>query len=107
MRKPVEVTIPHRHTRDEAVRRIRDGLEKVRPQIASYATRIEDRWTAEDRMEFTMTAFGQSITGRIHVLDSSARVEVDLPWMLAALAERVRGRIESQGTKMLEGPKKT
>lgn len=107
MRKPVEVTIPHRHTRDEAVRRIREGLEKIRPQIASYVTRIEDRWTSLDRMEFSLTALGQSITGRIHVLEGSARVEVDLPWMLAALAEKVRGRIKTQGTKMLEGPRKT
>lgn len=106
MRKPVEVTIPHHHTKAEAISRIRTGLENIRPQIASYVSTLEDRWTSEDRMEFKLGALGQSVTGRIHVLDQSVRVEVDLPWVFAALAQKIRGRIEKQGTIMLEGPKK-
>lgn len=107
MRKPVEVTIPHRHTKAEAVSRIRDGLTKIRPQIAGYVSTIEDDWTADDHMEFRLGALGQSVTGRIDVRDQAVRVEVDLPWVFAALAQKIRGRIEQHGTKMLEGPKKS
>ena len=36
------------------------------------------------------------------VTDDEARVEVELPWMLAMLAETIKGRVSQQGTKLLE-----
>jgi putative polyhydroxyalkanoate system protein len=100
MKKPVIVTLPHQHTKAEATKRIREGLEKLKPQLAGFASTLEDSW-AGDELTFNMGAMGQSVTGRIHVMDSSVRVEVDLPWILAALAEKVRGQIEKKGSQIL------
>jgi putative polyhydroxyalkanoate system protein len=104
MKKPVIVTLPHQHTKGEAIKRIREGLEKVKPQLASFSSTLEEDWQG-DQLNFRMAAMGQAITGRIAVMDESVRVEVDLPWILAAIAEKVRGQIEKKGTQILIGKK--
>ncbi|BCJ90804.1 hypothetical protein IZ6_15390 [Terrihabitans soli] len=100
MKKPVIVTLPHQHTKAEAIKRIREGLQKVKPQLASYSSTMEEEWVGDD-MSFRIGAMGQEVTGRIAVMDSSVRVEVDLPWILAAIAEKVRGQIEKKGAQIL------
>lgn len=100
MKKPVIVNLPHRHTKGEAQKRIREGLERLKPQLASFSSTIEEDWQG-DEMNFRMVAMGQSVTGRIAVMDESVRVEVDLPWILATIAEKVRGHIEKKGAQIL------
>jgi putative polyhydroxyalkanoate system protein len=100
MKKPVIVTLPHQHTKAEAVRRIREGIDRFRPQIASYTQSMEDQWQGDD-LHFKVVALAQTVSGRIHVMDDSVRVEVDLPWVLAAIAEKVRGQIEKRGSQIL------
>lgn len=100
MKKPVVVTLPHQHTKAEATKRIREGLEKVKPQLAGFVSTMEDRWEGDD-LSFRIVAMAQEVTGRIAVMDQSVRVEVDLPWILAAIADRVRGQIEKKGGQIL------
>jgi len=100
MKKPVIVTLPHQHTKAEAQKRIREGLEKLKPQLAGFASTLEDEWDG-DELKFRMSMLKQEVTGRIHVMDSSVRVEVDLPWILAAIAQTVRGQIEKKGSQIL------
>jgi hypothetical protein len=105
MPKPVIVTIPHRLTKSEARERLRSGFGRIRSQLQAQfvgkLASIEDQWT-EDRMEFRAVALGQTVTGRFDVLDDAVRVEVDLPWFLAALTETLRTRIRQEGTRLLE-----
>jgi hypothetical protein len=61
---------------------------------------MQEEWVGDD-MNFTIGAMGQSVTGRIAVMDNSVRVEVDLPWILAAIADKVRGQIEKKGSQIL------
>jgi hypothetical protein len=101
MRKPLVVDIPHQYTRQEAKSRIQNGIGQIRSQVAGFATSIEDSWT-DDQMDFRVVAVGQTVTGRIEVLDQSVRVEVNLPWVLSMVAEKLRGRIERQASLLLE-----
>jgi hypothetical protein len=100
MRKPVVVTIPHQLGRDEARRRLQDGMGQIRSQLFGVGASVEDRWT-EDRMAFDVAVLAQTISGRVDVGDNEVRLEVDLPWMLAMLAEKITGKIAKQGTLML------
>ena len=99
--KSIKISIPHRLTREEASRRLQSGFADFRRQYASNLAQMEDRWTG-DHMDFKASAFGQSITGRIDVRDSSVDVEVDLPWLFAVLAEKIKGQIVQTGQKLLE-----
>ena len=86
--------------RTEAQKRIREGVEKLKPQIAGFASALEDEWDG-DELKFRMVMLKQEVAGRIRVMDSSVRVEIDLPWILATIAEKVRGQIEKKGTQIL------
>ena len=100
MKKSVIVTLPHQHTKAEAIKRIREGLEKMKPQLAPYTSSLDEEWRG-DELHFRVVVMMQAVSGRIHVMDDNVRVEVDLPWILAAIAEMVRGQIEKRGSQIL------
>ena len=100
MKKPIIVTLPHPHTKAEAIKRIREGLEKMKPQLAAYTSSIEEEWRGDD-LHFIAVVMKQTLSGRISVMDDNVRVEVDLPWILTTIAEMVRGQIEKRGSQIL------
>jgi hypothetical protein len=99
--KPLKVSIPHRLTRQEAQTRLRNGIADFQKQYAGRFGQLDEKW-AGDQMDFRLTAFGQAITGRIDVTDSAVNLEVDLPWVFAMLADKIRGQVQQAGTKLLE-----
>jgi hypothetical protein len=101
MPKPLTLSIPHTLGRAEAKRRLTDGLTEARARLAAVATSIEDRWV-DDRLEFRLVALAQTVTGRIEVLEESVWLEVELPWALGMLAERIRTKVIRQGTLLLD-----
>jgi hypothetical protein len=101
MSKPVVVNIPHDLGRAEARRRLETGFGRIREQIGGKAVAFEERWEGE-RLHFKAGAFGQKVSGRVEVLEESVRIEVDLPWILASIAEKLQGRLKSAGTLLLE-----
>lgn len=101
MSKPLTVSIPHQLGRAEATRRLEAGVGNLRTQFGDKLAKIEDTWTG-DRMDFKVGVMGQSVSGHLVVLEDSVTVEVQLPMILAMLAEKVKPMIQKQGTLMLE-----
>ncbi|HYD67726.1 polyhydroxyalkanoic acid system family protein [Azospirillum sp.] len=101
MSKPLTVTIPHQLGRQEAKDRIDRGLGQLRSQLSSLQANVEETWT-EDRLDFRLSVLAQTVAGRIDVDEREVRVEVDLPWLLAKLGEKLTHRIREQGMLMLE-----
>jgi hypothetical protein len=101
MSKPVVVSIPHQLGKQEAHRRLQGGFGKLKEQFGDKLGHIEDTWTG-DHADFRVTVLGQSVTGALDVMDAEVRVEVQLPWMLAMVAEKAKGLISKQGALMLE-----
>jgi hypothetical protein len=102
--RPVTVTIPHKLGRDEARRRLEEGFGRLRRQMTGGMGALlacHERWEG-DRLHFEAGALGQKMTGRVDVSEDSVRIEVDLPAILAALAERVAGKLKDEGRKLLE-----
>ena len=97
-------TIPHRLGRIEARRRIQEQLGELRKQHGNVLQEIKENWNG-DRMDFSVSAMGQSISGNLVVQEQAVQVEVAMPWLLAMLAGTVKQQIEQQGKRMLEGPK--
>ncbi len=100
MKKSVVVTLPHQHTKLEAKRRIREGVDKLRPQLAGFSSALDEEWNG-DELKFRMVIVKQEVSGRIHVMDGSVRIEVDLPWILAAISETVRSQIKKKVSQVL------
>jgi hypothetical protein len=99
--KPLIVSIPHHLGREEAARRIKSGLGAARANYSALLTIREETWTG-DRLAFNLSALGQSAVGVIDVADDHVRLEVQLPWLLALVAEKLTPAIRKEGTLMLE-----
>lgn len=93
-------TIPHRLPRAEVKRRIQDHVGVVRQQYGALLTNLKESWT-DDTMTFSLTAMGQSISGRLTVDDEAVHLTVALPWLLRALAGTLKPRLEHQGRVLL------
>jgi hypothetical protein len=99
--KTLRLTLPHRLSAAEARRRIDQGINDLRSHQAAQFAQVQQRWTG-DHMDFQLTVMAQSVTGRVDVTDQAVNLEVDLPWALAMLADRIRPQIEQQGRRLLE-----
>ncbi len=101
MTKPLVVSIPHSLGKAEATRRLQTGVGQMKHQFAGQIASFDEQWQA-DRMSFKVGAMGQTVTGHLDVQEDAVRVEVQLPWILAMVAEKAKGFISKQGTLMLE-----
>jgi hypothetical protein len=100
----VTVNIPHSLGKDEARRRIEEGFGRMRQQMVGglgAMLAIHERWEG-DRLHFEGGSLGQKLTGRLDVFADSVRVEIDLPEILAAIADKIAGRLKTEGQKLLE-----
>ncbi|MBB5519598.1 polyhydroxyalkanoic acid system family protein [Amphiplicatus metriothermophilus] len=103
MARPVTVTISHDLGKEEARRRVADGFGDLKRHIAGgMLFRFEENWAGEDRLVFAARGFGQHVTGTIDVFPQHVRIEVVLPDLLAAIAEKIAGRVEKKGRLLLE-----
>src|SRR5947208_12089986 len=108
MARPVTVTIPHSLGKDEARRRIETGFGQLRQQMSGGVAgalggmvKFQEEWHG-DRLSFEGTGLGQKMTGRLDVRDNAVDIQLDLPEILAALADRITGKLKEVGQKLLE-----
>jgi Putative polyhydroxyalkanoic acid system protein (PHA_gran_rgn) len=101
--KPTVITISHQLGRDNAKRRIDDGLGQIRRTLAPFASAIDYSWTGY-RLDFEVTAMWHPIAGHIEVEDRLCRIELGLPVLLRALSGKIIGRIRSEGMQLLDRP---
>ena len=101
MSEPLIVVIPHRLGKDEALRRLRDGLGHAKTEFAWLLALEEEVWTG-DRLTFRAAALGQRAFGTLDVYEQAVRLEVTLPWLLARFAHAVQRVIGQKGQLMLE-----
>jgi hypothetical protein len=101
--RTLEISVPHDLGRAEARRRVADGLQNVQARYGQSVGTIEQRWTG-DRLDFTVTALGQRISGDLDIQDKAVHIRVLLPWLLARIAEKLRPQIENEARRVLKLP---
>lgn len=99
--RPVTITVPHKLGRQEARRRLEGAAGQIRTQLSGIATVTDEMWVG-DTLTFRIAAMAQTVTGRIDVMEEQVVVELELPWMLSMLAEKLKGKISRQGSILLE-----
>lgn len=99
MSAPLVVSIPHRLGREEAVRRLKNGLTRAASSVPVLKV-DEERWE-EDRMIFRVRALGQSASGHLDVADDHVRLEVTLPWLLQRFGHAAQVAIRNRGHLLL------
>ncbi|MGD9981465.1 MAG: polyhydroxyalkanoic acid system family protein [Hyphomonadaceae bacterium] len=102
MSTPVTITISHKLGRAEARSRVEASLGRFKEQMGRAGMgKIQHAWT-QDQLGFHAQAFGQGITGRIDVRDSDIKIEIDLPGILGAFADKIAGKLKKEGALLLE-----
>jgi hypothetical protein len=105
MSKPLVVSIPHKLGKAEAMRRVRKGSA---PRAASSAicSAVEQEDWSGDHVAFQVRAVAQTASGTIDFAEDSVILKVELPWLLARLAEGIQKVIRKEGTLLLENKKR-
>jgi hypothetical protein len=99
MPAPLIVSIPHRLGRDEATRRLKEGMARAASGVPVLHI-DEARWEG-NRMLFRVSAIGQLASGQVDVADDHVRVEVTLPLLLQRFAEVAQAAIRKRGNLLL------
>jgi Putative polyhydroxyalkanoic acid system protein (PHA_gran_rgn) len=102
--RPITVNLPHNLGKAEARRRIEAGFGNMRQQLTGGLggmVSFQERWEG-DRLHFEGSGLGQKLTGRLDVLADSVQIQIDLPEILAAIADRIAGALKKEGQKLLE-----
>src|SRR5271169_4867839 len=101
MSQPLVVSIPHRLGKDEALRRLKNGLGKAVANFGHLFSVKEETWI-ENHLQFRISALGQTASGSIDVAVDHVRLELFLPWLLAKLVGALQPLIRKEGTLLLD-----
>jgi len=101
MSKPLVVSISHRLGKQEALRRLKAGLEGIGKNFGHLFSIQEAVWT-DDHLQFRVSALGQAASGGIDVAEDHVNLEVFLPGLLGVLAQSIQPLIRREGALMLE-----
>ncbi|MGH7213980.1 MAG: polyhydroxyalkanoic acid system family protein [Tepidisphaeraceae bacterium] len=101
IKKTITISVPHDLPQAEVKSRLQTKVADLRHQHASKIAQVEEHWDG-DRLDFRVAAMGQTLTGRIDVQPKMLVIQVDLPWLLAMLAQRLEPQVTQEARKMLE-----
>lgn len=96
----MRIAIPHSIGKDEARRRIRERSGEIANFVPGFAS-VSTNWQSDDKMDLTVGAMGQEMTGAIEVGESEVAFTVELPAALSFVEPMIRGQIEAKGRKLL------
>ncbi|MBL9124139.1 MAG: polyhydroxyalkanoic acid system family protein [Planctomycetaceae bacterium] len=104
MARTLSVNVPHALGRADARRRVAEGFSNVRQQLTGGMWQLvsfQEHWEG-DRLHFAGGGLGQSIRGRLDVGDDAVQIEIELPLLLSAIADRVAGELRTATGALLE-----
>jgi hypothetical protein len=101
MAKPLVVSIPHQLGKQEALSRIKGGLERAQQDLGHFLKVDEATWSG-DTLSFRVSALMQQASGTVDVAEDVVTISVELPLMLAMLASAIQAAIEQRGALLLE-----
>ena len=106
MSRSIVMTFPHELGVAEAKKRITERFDLVRSQYIEKIGSAEIAWVG-DVAHLRVAALGQNATAEIDVKPADIRVEVHLPWLLAAMAGKIEGLLKTNAADTLRiGPSK-
>lgn len=99
---PIALNVSHRLGKDEALRRVKSGLDDVRARYRAQLVVAEENW-ADNRLTYRVAVLGQTTTGVIEVGESEVRVAAELSWLIAYQAPAAEALIRKEAAAILMG----
>jgi len=101
MANTITVTVPHDLGVEKAKIRLAERLEKLRHDYVDKVAHSEVSWSG-DVATIRVAAVGQQATAKMTVLADLVRIEVQLPWLLAAIAGKVQSFVTHNASDVLK-----
>lgn len=101
MSNTITVTIPHRLGLEAAKAQARARLEKMQRDYVDKIAHSEINWSG-DIAHIRVDALGQSATAQVSIFADHARVDVQLPWLFAALSGKVQQIVHKNASEALK-----
>ena len=95
------VSVPHGLPPAEVKRRLVEAIAEARTKHGDLLKDVRETWPAENQMDFSASAMGQSISGSMRIDPTHVHVTVNLPMLLAMFASAVKPRIEAEAKQLL------
>ena len=100
MSRSITMAFPHELSVPEAKKRISERFAMLKTQYIDKVGHAELVWVG-DVAHLKASAIGQTATAEIAVEPANIRVEIQLPWLLAAMAGKVEGLLKSNAQDTL------
>jgi hypothetical protein len=103
MGQTVSVNVKHSLGAEEAQKRVRAGIEALQQKYADKLSSVAVDWS-DLRADVAVSAMGHSLKGALEFLPDAVRVSLELPWVLALIAEKTKGVLTRETEAMLQLP---
>lgn len=101
MANTITVTVPHNLGVETAKKRLAERIAALQRDYVDKVAHSEVSW-AGDVATIRVSAVGQQATAQMSVLPDMVRIEVQLPWLLAALAGKVQSFVAHNASDVLK-----
>jgi Putative polyhydroxyalkanoic acid system protein (PHA_gran_rgn) len=101
MSNSLTVLIPHNLGKEEALRRLQSGLNRIDERFSAAFVVQEQIWS-DNTLQFQIRALAQTVRGTIEVQDTQVKLDLVLPWLLARIATNISQVVQMQGARLLQ-----
>ena len=100
MSRSITMNFPHELGAAEAKRRIGERFDLLKREYVDKIGKADIAWVG-DTAHLDVSAIGQRATAEIEVKPAEICIVVHLPWLLAAMANKVEGLLKSNAKDTL------
>ena len=97
----MRVAIAHNLPREEVRRRVHERSGEITDFVPGGLATVETSWPSDDRMDLSIIAMGQTVTGAVTLEDGEMVVSFDLPPQLGFFGSMIEQKIREKGQKLL------
>ena len=94
------VSVSHRHSQDEALRRIRATIAQARAQYADEIDDLRESWSGYVGA-FQISAMSQQASGAVTVNPSDVTVQITLPFLALVFKPMIESGMRDELTRIL------
>jgi hypothetical protein len=96
----LNITVPHRLTQDEALKRIRSAFNDAKTRYAGQIGGLQEEWAGYTG-KVSVSVRGLSLSAALTVKPSQVEISGNLPLVAVFLKGKIKSAIEENFTKLL------
>jgi hypothetical protein len=98
----IEIKIPHTIGQEEALKRIKGLMTNLNVEHSKTIKNVKEEWSGQEG-NFSFSAKGFQVSGKIYVGVDTVRISSRLPLVLSFYKNTITKTIWAKGTELLHG----